>query len=57
MKRLLKRLSLKTLLIQIIIFFIFGEIATRIFYPLPAYNPKTIHYGTILPDEELGWLY
>lgn len=57
MKNILSKISLKMLIAQLIIFLILGEIATRILYPLPEVQQETtIHYGTIIPDEELGWL-
>lgn len=41
--------------VQLLIFLIVGEIATRILYPLPS-KKDTVHYGTLVPDEEVGWL-
>lgn len=48
--------TIKILLVQIILFIILGEIATRVFYPLPEFQKeKTIHYGTAAVDEYFGW--
>ena len=48
--------KLKVVLIQLVLFIILGEIATRILYPIPDIQKETtIHYGTVAPDDELGW--
>ena len=47
--------KLKLLFVQALLFLLFGEVVTRIFYPLPKQD-NTIHYGTIAPNSEFGWL-
>jgi len=50
----ISRINLKLILVQFGIFLVFGEIGTRLVFG--GTNRKTIHYGTIIPDQQKGWI-